>query len=137
MWTGSRLENAVLDLGVVNPLCLFLFSSKELSLSFITELINVHSVELFIGHPAVFRSMFCHVQGSSRLCVLTQLADGKLFRRPAYMEYTRWVFCKRCGKPQIAFIVPYLTMGRFSLLILSRILFKPRLDTSLVHLFVV
>ncbi|GJR27850.1 hypothetical protein Tco_1104082 [Tanacetum coccineum] len=27
------------------------------------------------------------------------LSYGRLFRKPACMEYTQWVFCKRCGKP--------------------------------------
>ncbi|GJY27823.1 hypothetical protein Tco_0403590 [Tanacetum coccineum] len=27
------------------------------------------------------------------------IKESQLFRKPAYMEYTQWVFCKRCGKP--------------------------------------
>ncbi|GJX01047.1 hypothetical protein Tco_0184960 [Tanacetum coccineum] len=36
----------------------------------------------------------------SRLCAPTQSADDMPSRTLACMEYTRWVFCKLCGKPR-------------------------------------
>ncbi|GJV44150.1 hypothetical protein Tco_1428686 [Tanacetum coccineum] len=72
----TDVENAVLDLGVVNPLCLF-FIDQRVLISFITELIKF----IQLNFPMVTSGFI------------------RLFRKPAYMEYTQWVFCKRCGKP--------------------------------------
>ncbi|GJR03453.1 retrovirus-related pol polyprotein from transposon TNT 1-94 [Tanacetum coccineum] len=83
----TDVENAVL--GVVNPLCIF-FIDQRVLISFIPELFG-HSAELSYGHQR-FSDQSLYVLRPSRPCVLTQLADGRLFRKPAYMEYTQWVF---------------------------------------------
>ncbi|GJU60616.1 hypothetical protein Tco_1238382 [Tanacetum coccineum] len=85
----TDVENAVLDFRVVNPLCLF-FIDQRVLISFIPELFG-HSVELSYGHQR-FLDQSLYVLRPSRPCVLAQLADGRLFRKPAYMEYTQLVF---------------------------------------------
>ncbi|GJT03802.1 hypothetical protein Tco_0838264 [Tanacetum coccineum] len=86
--TRSRREiPRILDLGVVNHLCLFLYRSEEFH-SFITELIQVHSQLTLPMVTAVFRSSL-YFLSPSRPCVLTQLADEQLLVLDhAYMEYT-------------------------------------------------
>ncbi|GJZ48624.1 hypothetical protein Tco_0602456 [Tanacetum coccineum] len=69
----TDVENAVLDLGVVNPL---------------------------------YQSLY--VLRPSKLCARAQSEDDMPSRTLACMEYTRWVFCKLCGRPKVRHLV-YLT----------------------------
>ncbi|GJY46345.1 hypothetical protein Tco_0435408 [Tanacetum coccineum] len=41
----------------------------------------------------------------SKLCARAQSEDDMPSRTLTYMEYTRWVFCKLCGKPKVRHLI--------------------------------
>nr|GEX22316.1 hypothetical protein [Tanacetum cinerariifolium] len=47
-----------------------------------------------------FKDQSLHVSRPSKLCAQAQSGDDMPFHKQAYMEYTRWVFCKLFGRPR-------------------------------------
>ncbi|GJY24134.1 hypothetical protein Tco_0397792 [Tanacetum coccineum] len=96
----TDVKNAVLDFRVVNPsLSIPVIEQKSSHKLHSSRSTLVHSVELTLWSATIYK-------------------NGGLFPKPAYMEYTQWVFCKRCGKP-IKHHRGYLTKRYGSLLLIS------------------
>ncbi|GJX53560.1 hypothetical protein Tco_0281929 [Tanacetum coccineum] len=75
--TITNVENAVFDLSIVYPLGFLFIRFKE-----------------FLKHQKMGM-----LESPRWLCALARSVDDMPSRTQAYMEYTRWVFCKLCGRP--------------------------------------
>ncbi|GJW45735.1 hypothetical protein Tco_0077381 [Tanacetum coccineum] len=93
--TITNVENAVFNLSIMDPLG-FLFIDQRVFIGMITKFIKF--IELnFSVITRCFDIKVCMLEG---LVGFVLQFDRKMTCLPVhYMEYTRWVFCKLCGRP--------------------------------------
>ncbi|GJY82548.1 hypothetical protein Tco_0495924 [Tanacetum coccineum] len=68
-----------------------------------------------VGDHPWSKGQSLHASRPSRLCARARSVDDMPFRTRACMGYTRWVFCKRYGRPKVHHLV-YPTKRHGSLL---------------------
>ncbi|GJV17436.1 hypothetical protein Tco_1362759 [Tanacetum coccineum] len=94
---------------------------------------SLSSIELTFGdHPAVERSKFACFKATIGFVLKASIGkDGYAFPYTSLYEYTRWAYCKVCGKAHSAASSLSDQDARFQPYVLSRIRFKHDLTLDL------